>query len=219
MQETFARLLARLTVTPLIVVLVHGGPVDVAWLQESPRMDAILTAWYPGEMVRARGAVARAPGHCGATAGLLAACGACLRSGHVTRRRPRCAAVFGGPKRGADEYKPLAFCAAQHKASQRAAHLVAEGAAAERAGRPGDCGRAGGQGVALGAPAGDVLLRQLHAHGALPPCLITCGVVCRAARRSPCCAVRRCAPAITQAGILLWGFSWVSPALRVHGHE
>lgn len=62
MQETFARLLARLTVTPLIVVLVHGGPVDVAWLQESPRVDAILTAWYPGEMVRARGAVARAPG-------------------------------------------------------------------------------------------------------------------------------------------------------------
>jgi hypothetical protein len=59
MQETFARLLARLTATPLIVVLVHGGPVDVAWLQESPRVDAILTAWYPGEMVRARGAVAR----------------------------------------------------------------------------------------------------------------------------------------------------------------
>ncbi|KAK9839864.1 hypothetical protein WJX81_007210 [Elliptochloris bilobata] len=50
MQETFVRLLARLTSTPLIVVLVHGGPVDVEWLQESPRVGAILTAWYPGEM-------------------------------------------------------------------------------------------------------------------------------------------------------------------------
>ena len=125
MQETFVRLLARLTSTPLIVVLVHGalprgdllqgcrdqgkvpcpspgtggsgehvmvmmdgeqlrtafrctlmprwgrrvcsqgdphptvlvspagGPVDVEWLQESPRVGAIMTAWYPGEMARA----------------------------------------------------------------------------------------------------------------------------------------------------------------------
>ena len=30
-----------------------GGPVDVEWLQESPRVGAILTAWYPGEMARA----------------------------------------------------------------------------------------------------------------------------------------------------------------------
>ena len=51
MQETFMRLLARLTSTPIIVVLIHGGPVDVAWMQESPRVDSILTAWYPGEMV------------------------------------------------------------------------------------------------------------------------------------------------------------------------
>ena len=30
-----------------------GGPVDVEWMQESPRVGAILTAWYPGEMARA----------------------------------------------------------------------------------------------------------------------------------------------------------------------
>ena len=30
-----------------------GGPVDVEWLQESPRVGAIMTAWYPGEMARA----------------------------------------------------------------------------------------------------------------------------------------------------------------------
>lgn len=27
--------------------------MDVEWLQESPRVGAILTAWYPGEMARA----------------------------------------------------------------------------------------------------------------------------------------------------------------------
>ena len=30
-----------------------GGPVDVEWMQESPRVGAIMTAWYPGEMARA----------------------------------------------------------------------------------------------------------------------------------------------------------------------
>ena len=49
-QLELAKNLARRTDTPLVVVLVHGGPVDVAWLQESPRIGAILTAWYPGQV-------------------------------------------------------------------------------------------------------------------------------------------------------------------------
>ena len=49
-QLELARNLARRTSTPLVVVLVHGGPVDVSWLQESPRIGAMLTAWYPGQV-------------------------------------------------------------------------------------------------------------------------------------------------------------------------
>ena len=50
LQLTLAQSLATRTTTPLIAVLVHGGPLDVAWLQESPRFGAILTAWYPGQV-------------------------------------------------------------------------------------------------------------------------------------------------------------------------
>ena len=38
------------TDTPIIVVLIHGGPLDVSWLEESPRIDAILSAWHPGQV-------------------------------------------------------------------------------------------------------------------------------------------------------------------------
>ena len=38
------------TSTPLVVVLIHGGPLDVAWLEGSDRVDAILTSWFPGQV-------------------------------------------------------------------------------------------------------------------------------------------------------------------------
>ena len=41
---------ARRTSTPLIVVLIHGGPLDVEWLQTSPRVGAILSMWFPGQV-------------------------------------------------------------------------------------------------------------------------------------------------------------------------
>lgn len=49
-QEVLALQLARMTDTPLIVVLVHGGPVDVQELHESSRIGAMLTAWFPGQV-------------------------------------------------------------------------------------------------------------------------------------------------------------------------
>ncbi len=35
-----------------MLVLVHGSAVDVAWAEASPRVGAILSAFYPGQMVR-----------------------------------------------------------------------------------------------------------------------------------------------------------------------
>ena len=32
------------------MVLIHGGPLDVAWMEESDRIDAVLTAWFPGQV-------------------------------------------------------------------------------------------------------------------------------------------------------------------------
>ncbi|KAL4424088.1 hypothetical protein ABPG75_001389 [Micractinium tetrahymenae] len=40
---------ARRTCTPLVVVLIHGAPLDVDWLHNSPRVGAILSAWTPGQ--------------------------------------------------------------------------------------------------------------------------------------------------------------------------
>ncbi len=37
--------LASRTTKPLVVVLVHNGPIDVSELQASPRVAAILSAW------------------------------------------------------------------------------------------------------------------------------------------------------------------------------
>ena len=50
MQEVLARNLAQRTKTPLVVVLVHGGALDVSWLQHSSRIGAVMTAWYPGQV-------------------------------------------------------------------------------------------------------------------------------------------------------------------------
>lgn len=44
---------AQYTKAHIVVILIHGGPLDVEWLQQSDRVGAILTAWYPGQ-VRAR---------------------------------------------------------------------------------------------------------------------------------------------------------------------
>ncbi len=39
------------TDTLIIVVLVHGGPLDVSWLEQSDRISGILSAWYPGQVI------------------------------------------------------------------------------------------------------------------------------------------------------------------------
>lgn len=49
-QEVLALQVARMTDTPVIVVLIHGGPLDVQALQEAEGVDAILTAWFPGQV-------------------------------------------------------------------------------------------------------------------------------------------------------------------------
>ena len=41
------------TNTPIIVVLIHGGPLDVAWMEKSDRINGILSAWYPGQVLSA----------------------------------------------------------------------------------------------------------------------------------------------------------------------
>lgn len=40
---------ARSTTKPLIVVLFHGGPLDVSDMLDSPRVGAILSAGMPGQ--------------------------------------------------------------------------------------------------------------------------------------------------------------------------
>lgn len=41
--------LATLTTKPLVVVLIHGGPIDVSDMVASPRVGAILSTSYPGQ--------------------------------------------------------------------------------------------------------------------------------------------------------------------------
>ena len=38
------------TKTPIVVVLIHGGPLDVSWMHNSDRVGAIMSAWYPGQV-------------------------------------------------------------------------------------------------------------------------------------------------------------------------
>lgn len=35
---------------PLVVVLVHGGGLDVAWMQQIPSVKAILSVPFPGQV-------------------------------------------------------------------------------------------------------------------------------------------------------------------------
>ena len=41
---------ASQTATPIVVVLVHGGPLDVSLLMEMPRVTAMLSAGFGGQM-------------------------------------------------------------------------------------------------------------------------------------------------------------------------
>lgn len=50
----------------IVVVLIHGGPLDVSWLEQSDRVDAILSAWHPGQVSNspASPAIKLCPGPC-----------------------------------------------------------------------------------------------------------------------------------------------------------
>jgi len=48
-QEDLIKAIASQTSTPIIVVLVAGGPLAIEWLASSPRVKTILHAWYPGQ--------------------------------------------------------------------------------------------------------------------------------------------------------------------------
>ena len=41
-----------MSVRAQVLVLLHGSAVDVAWADASPRVGAILSAFYPGQMAR-----------------------------------------------------------------------------------------------------------------------------------------------------------------------
>ncbi|KAK9844957.1 hypothetical protein WJX74_009041 [Apatococcus lobatus] len=46
--DTLQGLAAR-TDAKIVVILIHGGPLAIEWLQASPKVTAILTAWMPGQ--------------------------------------------------------------------------------------------------------------------------------------------------------------------------
>lgn len=41
---------AKYTSASIVLLLIHGGPLDVSWAQQSPRVSAIVTAHYPGQV-------------------------------------------------------------------------------------------------------------------------------------------------------------------------
>ncbi len=49
-QLDLVKAVARRTKTPIVVVLVNGGPLDIEWIVNSPRINSILMAWYPGQV-------------------------------------------------------------------------------------------------------------------------------------------------------------------------
>lgn len=55
--------LAMRTTKPLVVVLVHNGPIDISELQASPRVGAIVSAWC--ELLLMGGATVCLPGASG----------------------------------------------------------------------------------------------------------------------------------------------------------
>jgi len=48
-QEDVIKGVARYTNTSIVLLLIHGGPLDVSWAQHSARVGAIVTAHYPGQ--------------------------------------------------------------------------------------------------------------------------------------------------------------------------
>ena len=48
LQLDLVKALATQTTTPIVVVLINGGPLAIEWLVASPRVEAIVEAWYPG---------------------------------------------------------------------------------------------------------------------------------------------------------------------------
>ena len=48
-QQRLVAALAARTAKPLVVVLVHGGGLDISNLMASRRVDAVITAWFPGQ--------------------------------------------------------------------------------------------------------------------------------------------------------------------------
>lgn len=52
LQLNLVQAVARRTATPIVVVLVHGAPLDVGWLQASPRVSSILSIWTPAQVGR-----------------------------------------------------------------------------------------------------------------------------------------------------------------------
>lgn len=86
-----------LTTKPIIVVLVHGGPLDVSEMEATPRVGAILTLWFPGQTGSAAlgdilvGKIAPS-GVCagGAWCYRLARLSAAVRA-EQTQERPQCA--------------------------------------------------------------------------------------------------------------------------------
>jgi len=48
LQLDLVKALATQTTTPIVVVLINGGPLAIEWLVANPRVEAIVEAWYPG---------------------------------------------------------------------------------------------------------------------------------------------------------------------------
>lgn len=48
-QEDLLKALVSQTTTPIVLVLFHGGPIDVEWAQSNPQVVAILSCAYPGQ--------------------------------------------------------------------------------------------------------------------------------------------------------------------------
>jgi hypothetical protein len=51
-QASLVRAAASQTSAMIVVVLIHGGPLDVSWMHASPRVGAILSSIFPGQKVR-----------------------------------------------------------------------------------------------------------------------------------------------------------------------
>jgi hypothetical protein len=50
-QASLVRAAASQTSAMIVVVLIHGGPLDVSWMHASPRVGAILSSIFPGQKV------------------------------------------------------------------------------------------------------------------------------------------------------------------------